>query len=586
MPRVMLLDLKGDTRWTLAYPQVLDLAHLDFSPIACPTFATPTEFISNFQTNYNEVFWGAALQTAALTPSLEALVRPGHVASLADLQDQITLRDKSPAGKGAVQRLDSIRLAFPLLFHSKKNLWHALHDASIYAGIEGPLTPAARFVFWLLVTERFRYLRAIGHRDQIHTAIFLDESPSSLGRRQQTISGQPPTPVQLLPVTREHGIQFNVATPSWTELDPLILSQFSVQVLLQVSDGRELEAISKSFRFTPAQATFAAGMPRGTAVGKVRGIEHAFAFTYEPFPNKTITPDVLAKAYERTSNYCIEQDAQSPVTPVIAPNRASVAATGAMGSQLATLSPSPAPTSAAPVEQPPIALNTNETRLAEYLLIQRVQLATVAYNDLKLHPQAGTRAKNKLLTLGFITAEPVIAHPGRGGTGVALRPTPSLHGRFNHRHIHGVRGPTSVQHEFLIHEIARCLALVVIEVTVGTKAVDIYVKNYHETQAAVLSAVRDAAHHFTPTTRETTPIESFAIEVETSDARKTAPNNAEKNFAAGIPLTIIAPMPSEFTAAVRALEKLPEHLQQHTIAIDVFVLLNLVREHRTREVNA
>ena len=228
MPHVLILDLKGDTPWTLRYEKVLNFADLDYSPIACPNFGSPTEFIANLQRIYLEIFWGAALQSGAFTPVLEALVRPGFAASLADQQDHIRLRDKSSAGHGAVQRLDDIRLNYPTIFHSKKNLWDRLHESSIYFGVDGPLTNAARFLFWQMVSERFRYLRTIGHRDSTHTLVLLDESPANLGKRQQTVTGQPPLPVQLLPVTREHGIQFGVATPSWTELDPLILSQFGL----------------------------------------------------------------------------------------------------------------------------------------------------------------------------------------------------------------------------------------------------------------------------------------------------------------------------------------------------------------------
>src|SRR5579872_1639199 len=335
----MIFDLKGDTPWTLKYPCVLSLADLDFSLIACPSFGTPTDFISNLKAVYLEIFWGAALQSGSFTPGLEALVRPGHTASLADLQDEIRLRDKSPAGKGAVQRLDDVRLSFPTIFHSRKNLWERLHESSIYCGVDGPVTSAVRFIFWLLVTERFRYLRAIGHRDHLHTVIALDESPLSLSKRQQTISGQPPIPVQLLPVTREHGIQFCIGTPSWTELDQLVLSQFGIQVLLQVSDGRELEAISKTFRFTGAQRKFASAMPRGTAIGKVRGVEHPFVFTYEPFQNKAITANELAAARERTRTFCNENatvEEHEPNPPAAKQEH----------DQQATLSPSPAPAAA------------------------------------------------------------------------------------------------------------------------------------------------------------------------------------------------------------------------------------------------
>jgi len=278
--KAIVLDAKGDTPWMLKYRSVLSLNDLAFSLVACPSYAAPTAFINRWLMLFRECFWTAELQSAVLLPVLREVIQPGRPASVEDMVDRIRLRDRSPAGKAAADRLESTSLVYPNLYESRASRWDDLHETSLYCAIEGTLTPATRFVLWLVIIERFAFLQHQQHRDRVHTVVLLDEAQTSLSKRQQTISGLPSTPVQLLPTTREHGMQFVVATPSWTELDPLVLSQFQVQIALQPSDGRELDAITKSFRLTPAQSRFTCGMQRGTAIGKIRGIEH-------PFPSRT-----------------------------------------------------------------------------------------------------------------------------------------------------------------------------------------------------------------------------------------------------------------------------------------------------------
>ena len=299
-----MLDAKGDTPWMLQH-DALSLNDLEFSLVASPPYASPTEFINRWLMHFRESFWTAELQSAVLLPILREMIHPGRAASLAEIVDRIRLRDKSPAGKAAADRLESISLSYPKLYESTADRWSELHEQSLYCPTIGTLTPATRFVTWLLIIERFAYLQHRAHRDRVHTVVFLDEAQTSLSKRTQTISGLPSTPVQLLPTTREHGLQFVVATPSWTELDPLVLSQFQVQIALQPSDGRELDSITKSFRLTPAQARLTSSMQRGTALGKIRGIGQPFLFTYEPFrEQKDIDPATVSAARARAERFC------------------------------------------------------------------------------------------------------------------------------------------------------------------------------------------------------------------------------------------------------------------------------------------
>lgn len=68
----------------------------------------------------------------------------------------------------------------------------------------------------------------------------------------------------------------------------------------------------------------------------------------------------------------------------------------------------------------------------------------------------------------------------------------------------------------------------------------------------------------------------IALEVETSDPTKTAPNNSLKNIEAGISLTLIAVLPKHLSPTRRALAALSPSVQDHTLLVDVLELLAIL----------
>lgn len=164
------------------------------------------------------------------------------------------------------------------------------------------------------------------------------------------------------------------------------------------------------------------------------------------------------------------------------------------------------------------------------------------------HPQTGTRDKKHLLDLSLIEEERITIRRGRGGTAVAIRPTRAGHERAKTKP-HGTRGGDSIQHEYLVRAIANKITGAKIDVTVGTKAVDILIAyDNHGKLARVIG---------------TTPPEGalIAIEVEVSSPDKTAPHNIECNRAVGISDTI--------TATMAPLRRTPHS----ALVMDVFDLL-------------
>jgi len=534
---VIILDLKDDECRTLKHEHVLDFNSLHYAPLAPPPYGDLTSFRENILALYRDIYFGADLQTGALTPALNTLITPTSTPSLADLQTYIKDHDKTPAGKAAVQRLETINVAYPGIFTSTTNLWDVLHETSQL--VRGPLSQATRFLFWHLITERWRYLREQGHRDRTHTTIILDEGPATFSKRQQTVTGMASTPAQLLTVMREHCMRCIVATPSWTELDPLVLAQFHVQVALHPSDGRELAAISKTFRLNEHQASVAATMQRGIGLCTMREINHPILITYPPYQEeKHVDASVLAAATERTKHFAAKEKCEQPAPAIM-----------------------PSPSAPARAAAAPIALNTHERELINYIGECTIVLTTEAIHELRLHPQAFARAKNKLVNLHLITAERIRCRSGRGGSAVALTLTTTGATQATCAIPHQTRGNDSAQHKYLVTRLAAAIPDAQVELTLGTKSIDIvipYNTTKHERLAKTLPEV--ALNNG----------DLIAIEVETHPT-KTAASNITKNAAAGIALTIIAVLPQDLAAGTRIAT------QHHTIAIDALLLLDTLR---------
>jgi hypothetical protein len=607
--KAIVLDAKGDTPWMLRHARVLSLDDLAFSLVACPAYATQTAFINRWLMLFRECFWTAELQSAVLLPIVRELLQRGMAVSLADVVGLVRLRDKSPAGKACADRLESTSLAYPNLYESKANRWDALHETSLYCPITGTLTPATRFVLWLVIIERFAYLQRQQHRDRgPHTAVFLDEAQTSLSKRTQTVSGLPSTPVQLLPTTREHGMQFIVATPSWTELDPLVLSQFQVQVALQPSDGRELDAIAKSFRLTPAMSRFAAGMQRGTAIGKIRGIEHPFLFTYQPFEQtKDIDEHTRAAARARAERFNTiasntlaaregnESNGQQapPPPPAAAPSASHAVAAPLLKPEtahnthneeipsnptvsvpLALEESKTAPNGAqatAPTHapRPRVALNKHATALLQDVADHPFTLCTKAYRRRGLLLAQGDRARAQLERLDLLRATRVTCGRGRGRSGIALSLRPDAWRVLGHKAAKGLRGGSGDQHSFCVFELSRCIPGSLIEEYFDGKPVDLAIpfnSDKHEPFYRAIAALTGETPHLDDG-------DIVAVEVEISDLRSV--RNAVKNNAAGIALTILA-------IADRQPERLRLLLPHNTVVLDVYALMDVLRSTEVR----
>jgi len=565
--RVAVLDLKFDMPWLQQHPGTIVIdSDTKIAPLRRDPSLSPSEHASTIIADYNEFFWGAAGQTAAILGPLERVLKNHTAPSLADWQEEIRRGPKTDATRAAVERLETIRLEYPGMFYAREDSipLDTVHEHSLYLAPRAGLTPATRFVFWHLLHRRFKYLLHQEHRNHLHTIVVLDEGNMTLTRRlgQATVTGMQPLPMTLVTQGREPGLAFIICTSSWTEIDPLVRANIFLKVILTPGEGREADAITEALRLTPDQNRFlTTKLSRGTAILSYPTWPHPVLATFDRFDQpKTITPEDRRAAKERTA---------SLATTIPAPQV--VAATETKGVRQATLSPAPPSTKApAASKTAKIALNTTEQALLDYLATHPVSLTTELQHDLQLHPQTFARLAKKLDGLGWITRTTIRCRSGRGSSAVALTLTPTGAARTTKKHAHQSRGGDSVQHRYLATRLAARIPRAQLETTIGTKSIDILIPYNNDDHEHLVREHATALNNG----------DLVAIEIEASDPKKTIPNNVEKNTAAGITLTIIAVLPRTLHAAQQVVHSLPPDLRQRAIVADALKLLDTYREEK------
>jgi hypothetical protein len=403
---------------------------------------------------------------------------------------------------------------------------------------------------WLvLLVLQTLYLakRAAQNRTLTHV-VLIDEGLLTVHKSPQTISGQSILS-RLYGVVREFGISLIVTTLSLAQTDPLLRSNTGTLVVLRPHEDNDLRAATDALHLNPAQQDFVRTMPRGTCVVRHPDIPDPILCTYPPLP------------LDKTINH-------SPTTTPTSPPT----------SATAHLLPAPAPSTSLntpdtteeqwakePTEQPRVmALNKHEGALLA-VVCDAVTPCTPAYAKAGLSLADGDGAAKLLEQKGLILRERIVLHAGRGGHGMGLAATTTGYARAGKERPVKTRGGDSVQHQFLVQELHRFLPGSTVEGMVGTKSVDLLV---------ALNTARDADRRLitylsAKTTMSLNAGDLVALEVETSDPAKTAPNNILKNHEAGIALTVVLVLPKEEASLKKA-------LAANTSLPSTFVVLNVL----------
>ena len=216
-------------------------------------------------------------------------------------------------------------------------------------------------------------------------------------------------------------------------------------------------------------------------------------------------------------------------------------------------------------EPPKLSHNTQRVPLpahAEALLHDVVDhsltLTTASYDRIGIHWMQGDRAKQLILKLGFLEAHKVTTGSGRGKIGSALRLTPAGWQWLGKQPPKGMRGGGSVQHEFLVRQLASRIAHSTIE-TLGADLVIPYNTADHLQLVAPLETLGERAISLNNG-------DLLALEVECSMPERTAPRNIRRD--AGFALTIIA---------ILGKNKLGTTFGNRVVIVDVLRLLDALR---------
>lgn len=616
--RLWMLDLKDDLRWLAAHHpgMVVITPATRLNLLAVPSYLTVGQHISILVDTFADSLWGGEATRQVLTEAL-AITYANHGApSLVDLRHTIDGLSKKgdtyhrrDAVNGASQRLQRLQGQYPGIATCHRGITiEDLVPLSVYLPVT-LLTELDEFLFTLLTTHLYVHHRSTGVRNQLTHLVVMDEGLATwTSRNQGRITGTPPL-TGPLGMSREFGIGYLITTNNLATTDVVLKGNTSTKLLTPLQDANDYQEAKGVFGLTDEQLQYLrTGFGRGQVLVHIAHRTPTPVLAVHPPVNldKTVSLADWQSALQRTELLTPTEPRpelllrQEP--PRIAPPASTDSVTAAAprhhtspaaphAGPVAPASPrhqhaTPAsarghtpvtPPNASPSMEAPLALATNEEQLLRSI-VQRIAPATKHYQALRLHPQLGTRAKTKLVALGLVTEHKIIVRSGRGGTALALSPTTEGITRSGVKRPKGTRGGDSVQHQYLIQELAHSLPFALAEFNLDGKSVDLLTPTTPE--------LRDALRR---SSDDPTAIEEFlnqvpeasraAIEVEISDPLTTAPRNVVRNHDAGITRTVIAVLPAALEKTRANLPRLlPASLRNRVMVVDVLRLLDSTKQ--------
>jgi energy-coupling factor transporter ATP-binding protein EcfA2 len=612
---VVLLDPKDDAtslavrdeRFLLLSPRAR------FNPLTLPSFLTREEFIGLFTDTFCRSFYAAERTKALVNGVLTKLYAEHEHPSLEDAHRAIK-EQYSPKGtfvardviQGAANRFDGLSRAFPGMYRTHRSIsWeelftHSLHMPTLLLDNE------TTFLYSLLVTMLYLYKRKTGKRGNLTHVLVNDEGNKFFSAAQQNIE-QAPTTIHLQGLIREFGIALVLTSVDYSSLHRILKSNTYTSICFNVNGEEETKALASHLGLREQEAAyFATELKKGQCLIRFGDTWRHPMLAHFPRLQieKHVTARELSAAEQRLNRYAppdqptiiteapaqtkCDQENRAPATPEEpAPQSHAIAATSETCRPGGKRSPAAQKTLAredkpvaqqtgkaaetAPTadrERPPVKLTVHEERLLR-TCTEKLWVATHAYKAAGLARQPGQNAKSKLVKLGLMKTESILIRAGRGGNALALEATTAGYELLGRTRPSATRGGDSLQHRWLIQELAAALANAEIEVSLGGKSVDLLLKY-------------DPAMHkrliFHIDKKDLLPGALLAIEVETSAPSRTAVNNITKNSKVGVTHTVVAVMPKHLAATTTSLKnRVPSALRDAYSIVNVFELLEEVK---------
>jgi energy-coupling factor transporter ATP-binding protein EcfA2 len=530
---VIALDSKHDTRYlAVEYPETIVLTTRTPLPLLeVPSWLSRQEYTALLDRTIRRCWWGGDGQSQVTSESLQLTYAKYDHPTLRDWHREILNLHVKGETYNRRDRIDALASRIGRLCDT----YPGLGSTPTGAGISPDLfctrpvyfgylvqTAAEDLLATLILELRFAYNRTHSIR-ALNTIALLDES--LLLFHEDTIT-ETASLGTTFPLFREFGIGV-VLTANHYGLPKTIRANLGTLVVMNTSDGRETRELSQTLGLSKPQEEYLVHrLTRGECLIRLGdNWRNAILSTFEPpHYEKTISPEEWSAAEERTLALA------RPTPPPL-----KLAAREENRVEQPALPAPPRPATAAGK----IALNEHEEHVLRTTVKERVILTT----ELGLHPQQAARAKKKLLALDLITEERIIARGGRGGTAVAIGPTSAGYEWLGEKP--GGAGGGGLQHQYLVKRISEQIPDAQVEYTIGEKRVDIFALN--------TTALQPFLDHITTLLGRPLSISTgIAVEIETSEPRKTAQNNIDKNKTAGL-TTITAVLPKDLDATRRRL---------------------------------
>ncbi len=544
--RLAILDLKDDSRYLLQlHPFIVFYPHLPFNPLQVPSYLAKDDVISLFITCFTKAFYGGQWTLQVLNEALHLAYSRYDNPCPADLKrvvdglctksDTYSRRD---AIRGVSLRLERLRTEFPGCFSNRVGVsWQTIIDHSWYlpAAI---LTDVAEFFFTLSEFHLFLHNRYHQVRNTLTHVAVWDEGLNTWAEDNARRIDRAPLAATLATMVREFSIGMLTTTTSLAGLSPLLRSSAYTQVVMGLSSSAELLEVTRTFGLSAEQARYLdVSLPVGECILKLAdGWKSPILGIFPPLP---IDKRISLAEYEQAKRYA---EAFIPKTP-----------------------PTPPVTMTTPTAEPvPLALSPLSLTLLG-ACADRLAPITEHFETIQCQPERGIRAAKDLVRLDLAKKERIVGSAGRGGTCMIYFPTTAGFARLGRKPRSIGKGGSSLQHQYLVQELAANLPGALIDHKFGEKAVDIAVR-FDPHQHARLATYLDGRRSlFTP--KPLGEGDFVGIEVELTPA-KTARNNAVKNRDAGIALTITGVMPKLVKPTVALLADLP-----YVVVVDVLKLL-------------
>ncbi|MFI5298803.1 MAG: hypothetical protein ACHREM_11965 [Polyangiales bacterium] len=548
---------------------ILDLSTIPFNPLQRLEHLSTLQLITTFNLTFSQALWSGQNQQAVITKALHAVYASIANPTLRDLQREVDAQYSPKLSfaerdqlRGVSNRLQQLLDVFPGLATTGDTIpFEDLFTDSMSLPFGQEFGSAGQFLVSFLVHHLYLHQRAHQHRGRLSHLVLIDEGLQTMGAKPNSIDGMAALS-HLQSVVREFGIGLLVTTTNLGLTDPLLKSNAGTIIALKTSSGTEHAEVTRTLGLTPDESRYYQhDLQLGEALARVPSSPRTILLTIPPpTEDKNVSPDAWAAAIARTRDHVIPTATTSTLPALPAP-------------------PQPEGSTSAPVAHPemvmpedrPIALNTNQEQLLRSV-VAVIAPVTTHYEVLGLHPEEGNAARKQLVLLGLVTEAPIVVRRGKGGRAIALVPTTAGIERSGTQPPKGTRGGDSVQHQYLVQELARLLTGAKAEATVGTKSVDLLL-TYHEAEHTRL---RIALNTAAPTV-SITEGQVIAFEVEISSPDKTIPSNASKNHDAGIPLTVIAVMPKALPIAKRTIARLDKPLRTTLALVNALLLLEYLR---------